>query len=608
MITLSRNHRPSWTALFLAALIAPALASVARAAATVEVRAAGAGASILINRRPAATLRTPNGSLQPLERAQIGADRISAMLAQGQPLEKLKAAPSGSGAAVLWGAQTIVLATPAEAKAHNTTPLALATSWVNQIKRQLSLPPIRFTVRDVTVPLGENRRVPIEGFSPGPFKTSITPEGFASARADEPGSVLVSGVKTGAGLLTIEGPDGSDQISIMVARYAGRLTTAAPDAEVTGSSVPAAAVAEAAWRAARASCALEPGASASMALQGEPKPMGAGLVRQTVPVQVRMDGAGYLKSASTVNVEVSLTRSPPIPAQVLFYSNNPEQVKRPEPLYAAPIKPGEPARLLYHHQNGTGQKLRISLMLINTSDQPARVHVCRALAGPHIDTVLVGYVAGAQFLKDLSQDVGFVMEVPAKSRIVLWTAVLGKMDTASGVLEMHQLGTPGSLVVRVLSEAATVLRTVQDVTEAQTADSMLAFSGHQYPEPVRKLTEEYSADGRWLFIRVGKHAIPDSASERVLDGNYGVLYDINLTLSNPTSDTKNVKVMFDPTAGIAGVASIIDGQFYGKSHVVGTRELPLASFRLSPGERRQVRVNTMPLAGSNYPATIVVRS
>jgi hypothetical protein len=137
---------------------------------------------------------------------------------------------------------------------------------------------------------------------------------------------------------------------------------------------------------------------------------------------------------------------------------------------------------------------------------------------------------------------------------------------------------------------------------------MLAFSGHQYPEPVRKLTEEYSADGRWLFIRVGKHAIPDSASERVLDGNYGVLYDINLTLSNPTSDTKNVKVMFDPTAGIAGVASIIDGQFYGKSHVVGTRELPLASFRLSPGERRQVRVNTMPLAGSNYPATIVVRS
>ena len=113
---------------------------------------------------------------------------------------------------------------------------------------------------------------------------------------------------------------------------------------------------------------------------------------------------------------------------------------------------------------------------------------------------------------------------------------------------------------------------------------------------MRKLTEEYSADGRWLFIRVGKHAIPDSASERVLDGNYGVLYDINLTLSNPTSDTKNVKVMFDPTAGIAGVASIIDGQFYGKSHVVGTRELPLASFRLSPGERRQVRVNTLPLA------------
>ena len=225
-------------------------------------------------------------------------------------------------------------------------------------------------MRDVTVPVGENRRVPIEGFSPGPFKTSISPEGFASARADEQGSVLVSGIKTGGGLLAIEGPDGSDQISITVAKYAGRLTTATPTAEVTGSLVPAAIVSEAAWRAARAACSLEPGASASMTVQGEPKPMGASLTRQTVPVQVRMDGPAIsspLYSGSLV------TRSGPHSGSSVVLQQRSGQVKRPG--FTPRRSNRRPARLLCHHQNGTGQKLRISLMLINTSDQPARVRV-----------------------------------------------------------------------------------------------------------------------------------------------------------------------------------------------------------------------------------------
>lgn len=608
VVLAAKRNAAKWrTAAFLTALAAALIPSISLAAVSVETRVEGGAAMVVINRRPVIALRTAHGGLEPSQRAGIAAKRISDLAAQGQPAYKVKASGAKQGATVFWGAQAIVFATRAEAKAQMTTPLALADSWASQIRRQLTLPPIRFVAREATVPMGENRRVLFEGYSPGPFKTTVEPEGIASTRADSSG-VTISGLQAGPGMVTIVTPDGSDRIPISVAKYAGRVRTPTPSAEVTGSSVPASVVAEVAWRAARAACALEPGASASMAVQGAPKPMGSSLPRQTVDVLVKMDGMGYLKTAFAVNVQVSLTRSPPIPAQVLFYSNNPEQVQRPEPLYAAPLQPGVPARLLYHHQNGTGDKLRISLMLINTGDTPARVHICSALADPRLDTVLVGYRAGAQFLKDLAADVGFVMEVPPRSRTVLWTSVLGKMDTASGVLEMHQIGSEGKLLVRVLGEPASIVRTAQDVTEATTSDTMTAFSGHQYPEPVRRLTEHYSAGSRWLFIRVGKHAISDAQSKRVLDGNYGVLYDIDLTLNNPTDEAKDVKVMFDPTAGIAGVASIIDGQFYGKSHVTGTREVPLASFRLSPGESRQVRVNTMPLAGSNYPATIVVRS
>jgi hypothetical protein len=36
-------------------------------------------------------------------------------------------------------------------------------------------------------------------------------------------------------------------------------------------------------------------------------------------------------------------------------------------------------------------------------------------------------------------------------------------------------------------------------------------------------------------------------------------------------------------------------------------EAPLATFHLQPGERRAVRVQTIPVGGSSYPARLVVR-
>jgi len=600
-------HR-SLIPLTILALAAAACLTAADASTTVDVRTPDGVALVYVNNGPVLSVRTANAGLEPAQRAGLVAKRISEMAAQGHSPAKLRVEGNRASATLFWGSQPLVYATKAEAAAQNTTPLALAESWRKQLVRQLTIPPVRLNVRALTIPVGENRRATQIGSSPGPFQVSVDPPGVAQAEVDVTGAVVVMGRNPGTAVLSVTSPDGTDSISVRVARLAGRLSSPTPRAQVTGGTIAADVVSEAVWRAARAACVLEPGAFAVVSIAEKPGDMSSTASTLRVPVNIKLDGSDYLTVRMTTAVEVERTNVPVRQTEMLFYSNYPEQVKTPQSLYIGRLEPDKRSRLLYHHQNGTGRDLRLSITLSNVSDEPAQVHLIGALAGPMQDTVLVGYRAGAQFLRDLSSNTGYVAQVPPRSRIVLWTGLLRKMDTASGIIEMTHIGKQGDLVARVISEPGSVTRTTQDIAQVDAGDTPPRFSNHQYPTPVRKLSEVYTAGGRWLFIRVGKHALKGADDQQTLYGNYGVLYDIDLTLDNPTAESKVFQVMFDPTAGIAGVASLIDGRFVGKSHVVGSRELPLMTFTLSPGERRAVRFSTLPLAGSNYPATIVVRS
>jgi hypothetical protein len=52
---------------------------------------------------------------------------------------------------------------------------------------------------------------------------------------------------------------------------------------------------------------------------------------------------------------------------------------------------------------------------------------------------------------------------------------------------------------------------------------------------------------------------------------------------------------------------IIDGAVVEAEAVSPPVEAALATFRLQPGERRAVRVETIPVGGSSYPARVIVR-
>ena len=124
------------------------------------------------------------------------------------------------------------------------------------------------------------------------------------------------------------------------------------------------------------------------------------------------------------------------------------------------------------------------------------------------------------------------------------------------------------------------------------------------------LSGKYSVDKRWAFVRLGdKEALRDPSGKLTLYGNYGVDYQVNLTLTNPTPDAREVGVYFAPGAGpAAGVFQVDDGPILEYDPFEPPNERELERVTLAPGETRVTRLRTIPLNGSAYPAQFVAHA
>jgi hypothetical protein len=285
---------------------------------------------------------------------------------------------------------------------------------------------------------------------------------------------------------------------------------------------------------------------------------------------------------------------------VLLYSNDPERVGRPGVLFAAELAADRPARLLYHHQNASDEPLRVRVELVNPSDQPVDVQVIDGAAGPTWDAVEAGHRAAARYVRSSLQDLGTIVGVPARSEQAIVLQRLPPRTTVSGLFGLRGLGA--GLFVRVVAEAE-----AEPVVALRPAEKPDRLSDQVYLSPVRPLSARYVVGKNWAFLNLGSEPLLTRETHRKLAGNYGVSYEWTLTLSNPTDQPQPVVLTLSPDAGDARGVFVIDGAVVEAPEVSPPVEADLATFELQPGERRVVRVQTLPVGGSSYPARLVIR-
>src|SRR6185503_10020081 len=92
-----------------------------------------------------------------------------------------------------------------------------------------------------------------------------------------------------------------------------------------------------------------------------------------------------------------------------------------------------------------------------------------------------------------------------------------------------------------------------------------------------------------------------------LDGNFGVLYKIDVGAQNQTFVGSDLEVVFEASAGYSGALFILNGGLMRTPLLQPKTTARILRMRLEPGQSKRFDLYTMPLSGSSYPATVILR-
>ncbi len=618
---VSQKMRPF--ILILCSVIVITMSAHAQLLPRVEVK----GSTLMVNRAVAIHVRVANGDLAPERRAQLAAERLQAAVARGLGARHVGVQAERRRARVTIGGGVLLYATRADARAAGTTPLRLAQAWAASLRHCLSIPPLSLSTSELLVPLGESRIVRVNGWVEG--TAVVAPTGAPDDGITDPAvigdgrTIRITGRAVGRERVLISVGELSVPLMVTVRKYAGEVKPTEP-VVVTGIDLPANFVRQAVESAIVRSAQLEPGAQIQVT-----SPIRLGSVPDvgqstTASVQVRTSGPGYIPREQELKLSVvnrPLRLNEPV---LLMVSNDPERVQKAQTLFTGEVSEAQGARLLYHHMNGMAQDGLLQIELLNPTDTTRIAHITGAASAPFRDTVRVGYVAGELFLRALMNNIGQSITLPPQSKVVLLAQKIRPLDTASGVLQLLLLPVEGAQPA-----APCVLKVTMQVYQNQPVPlagttmawgffpprpltseerQQVALTEHIYPTSYKVLTATYVVGQRWQFIRIGEQAVSNHTQQRKLDGNYGVLYEVRVELVNPTDRVRDVELAFEPSGGEAGGVFAIGGEVLGVQRALPPGEFSITRIRLQPGQKRTITIRTMPLAGSNYPATLMVRS
>lgn len=530
--------------------------------------------------------------------AQEVARRLNSLAEEGTRPRDITVRRERRSYLIVTPGQAIVEVNQRTASIHGSTPDRLARQWAENLRSAFAQPYL--SMSSLVVPLGERRTARVKGNVKGSLNAAVDSPVAGAVWDASASAISVTGLAVGEAEIRVADGVNVLLVPVRVAKYAARLADSLT-AEVTGALAPREVVAKAARAAVASSLMLEPAAWADLRPEGsvslEPNRS------STVPVCVSAAGEGYLSCRFRPTVAVRNTPIALAPVDLLMVSNKPERLRNQGLWFEGSLAGSQAARLLYHHVNATNGPADLVVEIWNLGNRAARLHVLEGTAGPSRDEAFVGHRATAQFLLNRKTNVGWVVTIPPGTAVPVLSQRTTPAATSSGVLELRPLAE-GDLRVRVYLAprlSRMLPRPIGDYLQAP-----LAGQWH-YPQPQRHIRERFVVGSAWTFITMGAEAAVGVAEGDRLAGSYGVIYEIDLELINPTAEPARVAIMLAAPGGPARSALLLDGRLIEVAALKAHGEAEVARYSLEPGQVRRVRIETMPQAGSNYPVRLLAR-
>lgn len=519
--------------------------------------------------------------------------------------------------AIFSGESKLLTITKAEAKAHGTTPGQLAATWARRLSSAFAAPAVKLDITDLRMPSPSNRLVPLKGYLRNEaVVASSAPEVASVRRVGD--SIEVAANEPGTAEVTVTAGETTQSLLVTVQPYAAVLPQTLT-VEVSGNPTLASTVQGAVEGTIRNQLKRMPGSTLSLPkISPESIPFGQS---RTIVARVKVEANDAFDRTGPVNVIVRNTGTAQKRDLRLWYSNNPENVQRAGNLFGALLGRGEGARLLYHHINDSTVPLFLRVQVVNDSDRAAQIQVIPGDSAPDKNPVRAGIRAAEQYFRAWSVGSGEIITIPPRSSLPISLRRMGPQQTVSGLCGMRLIEGPDSVLVRADAwppfnlesrwvpaiESSTPWRVVGCNPMNSYDEAPYQISVHVYPNPFKSAQFKYEVGGRYGFFKIGEKPISGSDAMRVLDGNFGVIYNIQAEISNPTSQSAEVEMVFEASAGYSGGLFLVNGVLSESPLLQPKAEYRIARFRLGAGESRKVDLVTIPLSGSSYPSLISVR-
>lgn len=591
------------------ALLLVLLLAVTSAQAAVVL---GEGTTVFVNGTRVLKFTQPRGNLLPNELVVISANRL-----QEAGLAGLKIVPGKPAFQIVNRKGTVAVATLEEAKAQGTTPETLAKSWVKSLKEAYRTPGLRVPDELPLIAVGKATSVSIKGpLAASATVSSADPDVLAVNRTSW--GVLVSGLRPGETTLKVIATGYTKKLQVSVRPLAAQLPQTLV-AKVTGKPAQPGTIRTAIDRALKESIERVPESKLKFEIGYIPAVVPGGSAQVNVRVDVRASGTVPVSETIRVNVQnVGLeTRAD----EELWYSNNPERVQGFGPLFAAILEPKKSARLLYHHLNDVRAPIILRTSAINNSEEPVTVHLIPGDSPPLGDPVQAGFRAGEQFLRGIAYESGQVITIPPRSTLPISFRRLKQGQTGSGLCSIRHLEGTQTLLVR--TDAFPAFEIEPKWVAALTSNTPwhevgtpeirpwdkenYMLSKEVFPNPLRTETVSYRVGARWSVVRIGQKAIGNAAEGSKLDGNFGVSYLVTAIIENPLDTAAKIEIVYEASAGYSAGVFLVDRKPVSYDRIKAKEEKRIAVFTLKAGEKREVRIDTIPLSGSSYPATLTIR-
>ena len=507
---------------------------------------------------------------------------------------------------VVWAGRAIATVDPVQAKSQHMQVKQLAFSWVRSIRAALAQGYLTLDPGSLRLPVGSTRKIHVGGIATGPLGLDYDSDALKVA-ADTAGHTLtVTSLAAGSFKVALHRQGNHLSLPVVAREYAGSFPSQV-DATVTGSPVGRDTLEQAALQAARRVIVARPGAAISLrSALTVPTTLAPG-AEARVRLPLKIDGGAYYAYENDLEVRIRNEAIGLKPPTRLLVSNRPEKIEESGILYRGSFKPDDIVRLLYSHVNATSKKQMLLVTLANRAPHDARLLVLQADGGPAKEELFVGHRCNTRYLGSLQRSEGLVVGIPSMKAWELGRYVLDPQELASGLCHLQMLeGDQLEVTVETCPQSSFPARV--DKVIAAPFNPFLIHPRGSFDHPTIELTPHWVAGEHETEEVVFGQApwLIDPTTSEPNTGNYGVLYDIALELSNPTAQPRKVRLAFEPMSGVALGSFLVDGKVVETPCLKVGQRAALGTFELDPGQVRKVRIQTLPQAGSHYPARIVV--